>query len=516
MEDFSFLESYMSDRSKFFRSGMLLTAVGLAMRTVSMFFGAFVSRTVGAEGVGLFTLVMTVYSFAVTFATSGVSLTVTRLVASAIGAKCACEVGRILRGALLYALGFGFAAAIFLYFGADFLGGVVLSDERSVTSLKVLSFSLVPLSLGAVFSGYFVGVRRVAFNAIASVIAQLAKIALTVVLVVKMSGAGVTSAVVALCLSSTLAEIFAFLIGFFRFSFDRAKNFRGEMSRGIEIKEVTKMALPLGASAYVRSILLNVEHILIPKKLMSGGEGREEAYSHYGILHGMALPLITYPMSPLSSFAGLLVPEFSGDLAAGRAGRMSRIASKALNATLSYSIVTAVFLFVFAEDLGYLIYDSYDAGFYISTLAFIIPIMYLDHVTDSMLKGLGEQIFSMWVNISDSFLSVILVCILIPKMGIMGYAVVIVVMEGYNFVLSFMRLSRKVRFEIKPLKYAITPLLASLLSAYLVRSLFSFGGSGVTGGGVVMKMVFAASATVVLYALLPLVIDKNAKKQRAK
>ena len=78
----------------FFRSGIMLTLVGIAMRTVAMFFSAFISRTVGAEGTGLYTLIMTVYSFALTLATSGISLTVTRLVASAIGEGRPEQVGR--------------------------------------------------------------------------------------------------------------------------------------------------------------------------------------------------------------------------------------------------------------------------------------------------------------------------------------------------------------------------------------------------------------------------------------
>lgn len=499
----------MSDKYRFFRSGMLLTFVGLAMRTVSMFFGAFVSRTVGAEGVGLFTLVMTVYSFAVTFATSGVSLTVTRLVASAIGKGEEREVSRILRGASLYAFLFGMCSAVFLFFGADFLGTRVLSDERTVSSLKVLAFSLVPLALGSVFSGYFVGVKRVAFNAVTGVLAQFAKIVLTVVLVVKMSGESMVSGVIALCLSSTLAEIFAFVIAFVQFTVDRHRHFRNNTRRGAEIKSVLGMALPLGLSAYVRSILLNVEHILIPRKLRQRGEGANEAYSHYGTLHGMAIPLVTYPMSPLSSFAGLLVPEFSEDLSAGRTSRMSRIASKALNTTLAYSVITAVFLFTFSEDLGYTIYHSYDAGYYISTLSLVVPIMYLDHVTDSMLKGLGEQVFSMWVNISDSLLSVILVCVLIPRMGIIGYAVVIVIMEDYNFILSFTRLTRKVKFKIEPIKYLLVPFVSSLVSAHLVKILFAYGGSYVTPVGLFLKVVFALSITVAAYSLLGLYTNKK-------
>ncbi len=492
----------MSDKMRFFRSGILLTLVGLAMRTVSMFFGAFISRTVGAEGTGLFTLVMTVYSFAVTFATSGISLTVTRLVASALGEGKPSEVGRVMRGALLYSALFGALATLFLFFGADFLGVRVLSDDRTVTSLKVLAFSLVPTALGAVFSGYFVGVKRVGFNAAVSVFCQLVKIVLTVVLVTHMAKDGIVSAVIGLCIGITLTEIFGFLLILLEFLFDRKRHFGRTKIQSPELSSVTKMALPLAFSAYVRSLLLNVEHILIPRKLREHGESTSEAYSHYGTLHGMALPMIIYPMSPLSSFAGLLVPEFAEDLAAGRTERMSRIASKALNTTLTYATICAVFLFAFAEELGYAVYDSYDAGYYISTLALIVPIMYLDHVADSMLKGIGEHVFSMWVNITDSLLSVILVWLLIPRLGIMGYAVVIVAMEAYNFTLSILRLRKRVKFTISPISSLAIPLLVSLFVIFLTRMLFSFGGSTASAVWIFLKMLFSASLTVALISLL--------------
>jgi stage V sporulation protein B len=216
----------------------------------------------------------------------------------------------------------------------------------------------------------------------------------------------------------------------------------------------------------------------------------------------MALPLITFPMSPLSSFAGLLVPEFAEDMSAGRQERMNRVASKAINTTLAYSVISAVFLCVFAEELGYVMYNSYDAGFYISTLAFVVPIMYLDHVTDSMLNGIGEQVFSMWINITDSLLSVFLVWLLIPRMGIMGYAVVIVIMEGYNFALSFYRLKKKIKFKMKFGSAMFVPLLVSLLAASFARKIFYFNGSTTKPIWLILKIIFALCMVVFLLAVL--------------
>lgn len=493
----------MSYRSKFYRSGLLLSATALAMRTVGMFFGAYVSHTVGAEGVGMYTMVMTVYSFAVTLATSGVSLTVTRLVASAIGEGRREDIMRILRGAMIYALVFGAASSLLLFFGAPIIGGAILSDERTVGAMRALSFSLIPIAIGSVFSGYFVGVKRVGFNAAVSVFAQGVKIGVTVLLVSYALPYGMVAAVLALCIGITVTELLSFLLITGEFLYDKHKNVKkNSQNKSGDIQSVAKMAIPLALSAYVRSIFLSVEHVLIPKRLRDRGESSSEAYSHYGALHGMAVPLILYPMTPLSSFSGLLVPEFAEDMSGGREGRMSRIAGEAVNTTLTYSALVAVLIYCFSGELGYLVYDSFDAGSYIAILSPVIPIMYLDHVTDSILKGVGEQVYSMWVNVTDSVLSVILVWFLIPAMGISGYAVVIMVMEGYNFLLSFFRLRKRVSFALSPIKSLLVPASLAAFAAYTSKKLFAFSGKDVSPFWLVMKILFAVLVFVFLKSLL--------------
>ena len=74
----------MEKKQRFLYNGIILTLVGFAMRGVSLFLGAYISSRIGAEGMGLQGLIATVYAFAVTFATSGVSLSVTRLVAASV------------------------------------------------------------------------------------------------------------------------------------------------------------------------------------------------------------------------------------------------------------------------------------------------------------------------------------------------------------------------------------------------------------------------------------------------
>lgn len=534
------MERGMSERKRFFKDGAMLTVVALAMRSVSMLFSSFMSKSVGSEGVGLFTVIMTVYSLALTFATSGISLTVTRLVAAARDGE---EKG-ILYSALLYSAVFGALGIILLFSLSEVISLRILSEPRAVLPLRALSLSLIFVSLGAVFNGYFVGVKRVRFNAAAQVFSQCVKVSLSIALVALFGSGDVFRSVVLLSVGMTLTEMLSFILIFALYLFDskinnatktaktpeNANNYLHNSDKNTKksenektssfknadapLRRVASMALPLALSQYFRSLLLTAEHILIPRRLMYGGKSSSEALSSYGILHGMALPTVLFPMSPLSSYSGLLVPEFAEDEARGNSERMSRITSEALSMTLSYGACASVLMIFFAEEFGYVLYGSFDSGYYIGFLAPVIPIMYLDHVTDQILKGIGEQVYSMWVNIADSCLSLLLVYFLIPQMGILGYALVIIIMEGFNFLFSIVRLSRRVRIRLSPVKALLTPAIESLLACLLSDRLFRFSGETASPLWLFLKVLFSVCALVFLDNFVKCLLCNLHKKKK--
>ncbi len=493
-------------RITFIKNALLLTSVGIAMRSVQLFLGAYISRTVGAETMGLNTLIMTAYGFALTFATSGINLTVTRLVAGAVGGTRGKEADKILRGAFLYSLLFSGIATIVLALGGGYIGGTLLGDTRTAQALRILSLSLIPCALSSVISGYFVAIRRVSFNATVQVVAQIARIILTIALLGSVSG-GAESSAIALAVGVVLTELVASGVAFVEFAINRRHS---ESEEGMSFSSVAGMALPLATSAVIRSGLLALEHSLIPRRLVFRGESLSEALSSYGTLHGMALPLLLFPITPLSCCANLLVPEFAEAHSMGEKKHMRALATEALTRTLSYSVVLSVIISLFSEELAYVIFSSSEAGYFISFLAPVIPLMYIDHVADSMLKGIGEHIYSMWVNIIDACLSIVLVYFLIPPLGIMGYAVVILVMEGFNLLLSIIRLGQKVGFGIDLVNGLISPLVLSLIASFLTSRLFAFSSTP-TPLSLVSKLLFTLAVILGARSLFDLIcsLTKN-------
>ncbi len=455
----------MTSKRQFFKSGAMLAAVALAMRGVSLLFNSYITEKVGAEGMGLLSLTMSVYAFAVTFATSGVSLAVTRLVAAALGRGEGKRAKRILRAAVFYALAFGGTAALALYFGSDLLASRVLGDVRTRSSLRLLSLSLVPIALSAVYSGYFVAVRRVGHNAATQVFEQAVRIFLTLFGLSLCKEGEVEAACLALVGGSSIAEFFSFFLLYAQAWMDRRRHTMSGGGTGGEGRAVVGFAFPCAASAYARSGLLTLEHLLIPVALSWGGLARGDALASYASLHSMALPILLFPTAVLSSFSGLLVPECAELEGIGAKKRLSHIASRALFGAFLFALFSSLLLFLGADSLGRLLYESGEVGRYIRLLSPLVPIMYLDSVVDAHLKGLGFQVYSMGINIADAALSVLAVLILLPLLGADGYVLVIYITELMNFILSLARLKRALPLTLSA-KNLLSPLLAALLSLF--------------------------------------------------
>lgn len=450
---------------------LLMTATTLLMRFVGVTFNVYITNKIGSLGIGLFTLVMSVGGFAVTFATSGVNLAATRLTAEAMGKGDELAVRQAMRRCIIYSLCFGFTASIGLLLLSRPIALGILKDDRCVLPLRLFSVSLPCISLSSAMNGYFTAQRRVIKNAVAQFFEQFVKITVTVYAVGLLAPKGIEYACVAVILGGMTAEVLSFVFTIVMYRLDLKKHNRnygdgdGQLTR-----KLFNIALPIAFTTYVRSGLVTVEHLLIPWGLKKRGSSVERALSSYGTLHGMVFPVILFPQAVLSAFAGLLVPEVSECIAAGEYDRIERISSRVIQSALAFGIGVSGIMLCYSSLLGRAIYNSDQASAFICLLSPLIPVMYLDHVVDGLLKGLGEQLYSMRVNIADAAMSVILVWLLVPVSGIYGYIMIVIAMEIVNTALSITRLLSRVNVRVEISKWIVKPLVCII------------GATSLTGG----------------------------------
>ncbi len=495
----------MKNLRKFILSALLLCAVSFLMKTVGVGFNVYVSNQAGAEAMGLYSLLSGVYGFALTFATSGISLATTRLVAEAIGVNDSARARKSLKCCLIYSLSFGGVATCLLFFLAEPIATHLLKDMRTCFPIRILSLSLLPISLSSVCNGYFTAVRRVHKNAAVQVAEQGIRIFSISYFLTRLLPYGIEAACIALAAGGVISDFAAFFLAFIGFLRDKKKRFLPKRDiSGTEAGKIPKkllgIALPVAFSAYARSGLISLEHMLIPIGLRKNGNSRETALAAYGTLQSMALPIILFSSALISSFAGILVPEITECRVKNNMRQIRYISERVVQFSLLFSIGVAGVMIFFAQEIGEVIYPNKNTSEYIRALAPLIPIMYIDSGVDAILKGMGEQIYSMTVNIIDAALSVLLVWILVPRIGIYGYIITIYATETVNTVLSVHKLLSVSNMKPRIFKWLFGPLFCIVGATCLTKLLLYFlEASYVT---TVFGMILHIVLVSLLYALL--------------
>ena len=354
---------------RFAVNALLLIAVNLFMRTVGVSFNVYLSGRAGGEVMGLYSLLFGVYGLAMTLGCAGINLGTTRLVADVMGVLCPEDDGekmtdtlsqdicrrairKALRRCMTYSLVCSTATGLLMLFAAPVIGQVWLNDERTILSLRVLALTLPPIAVTACLNGYFTAVRRVAKTAAVGIGVQFLRIGFCAYLLTLWLPEGVEMTCLALVLGGALSELCGFILTFGAYLLDQRQHLRVRPNRNTDplspnTREETSsgkllgITVPVTLSACLRSGLLTLQHILIPRGLKQSGASWESALTSYGVLHSMVLPVVLFPSAFISSFSGLLVPEVAESWARGDRRRVSRLAAKIVTPALIFSFGVA-------------------------------------------------------------------------------------------------------------------------------------------------------------------------------
>jgi stage V sporulation protein B len=420
---------------------------------------------------------------------------------------------------LSYAMFFGTLSTLLLLIGAKPIGILILKDERTVKAMRLLAISLLPIGISSVLNGYFVAVRRVYKNAVCCMLEQGFRIGITSAFLLYVLPKSIENACIALVLGSVLSEILSALLLGILFFIEQRKNKprKSAIPKPVLRKRLLGISLPIAFSAYARSGLLSIEHMLIPIGLSAFFGDRSVALSSFGILQGVVFPVLLFPSAILSSYAGLLVPEIAECNVRGERERIRKIVMSIIRGTLLFSIGVSGIMLSFSHEIGSVLQSSHEAAYYLRLLAPLIPIMYLDTAADSVLKGHGEQVFCMQVNIIDSLISVLLVWLLLPKMGIEGYILVVYIAEILNASLSITRLLQVTHLKASLFRIWLIPLLSVIGATSMIRMLSGFLKKCVDSlPSGIAAIVFDVILASVLYILLLFLFKAIRKEECAR
>lgn len=465
-------------RQAFIAGTLILTATGFLSRILGFFYRIFLSRTIGAEGLGVYNMVHPVFGICFAICASSIQTAISRFVAAGTQkGKTVFQTGLVISFSMSLAL----AAAVCRF--APFLAEHLLLEPRCAPLLPIMALAVPCTAVHACVNGYYYGLQKTKVPAGTQLAEQMIRIAAVFLIADIMTEQGHTITVRLAVYGHLIGEAAATLFSMLAFALFPPEPQRQEETSARRppflqaFRETAPglmtLAMPLMGNRLVLNLLSSAEAVLIPNRLLAFGLSSGEAYSVYGVLTGMAMPFILFPSAIANSMAVLLLPAVAEAQSLGKRDQIS----SAVTMSLRYSLYMGIFcigIFTrFGNELGMAVFRDESAGHFIAVLSWLCPFLYLSSTTGSILNGLGRTGTTFLQNAASLLLRLAFVFFGIPRFGIAALLWGMLASEIFLAFIHLAALSRQADFCWNAWSMIAKPAAFLILSLGILNALLS-------------------------------------------
>ena len=402
---------------------LILTLTGLLSRLIGFFYRIYLSRLFGEENMGIYQLVSPVIALSFSLTAGSYQTAVSKLTAEYAAKHAGLRnplSKRPFWASLSISLPLSAICTFVTYSMAQPIAIHLLKEPRTIPLLRVIAFSFPFVGIHACINGWFYGMKKVAKGQVPSI------------------GTAIFGLAVGEFVSMTVA-ILTFLPYFPKrpenphapstppqiITTSPASRLNPTPSLTVSWRCVyaglLSMALPLTANRLTLTLLSSAESVAIPEMLRAYGYTSEGALSVYGVLTGMALPLIFFPNALTGSIAVMLLPMISENYCLHKMDVVRSLTLRTIKYTLLMGFFFLGIFVILGPFLGRTMFHSVLAGQCIRTLGWICPFLYLDVTLSSILQGLGKAGAIFAVNVLSLMMRLAFVYLAVPIFGIRGW-----------------------------------------------------------------------------------------------
>lgn len=419
----------------------ILTIASFITRLIGFFYRMFLSSQFGEEGMGIYQLTSPVLALSYALCISGFQTAISKYVASKESRGQSRSAAYVLFVGMAFSLFISIPCTILIYYNADFIAEVLLSEIRTAPLIRIIALSIPLSSIHSCLNGYFLGHKKAGISAITQLVEQTIRVLSVFMICYTMIADGQTPplCVAAIGLlageaASTLLSVIIFTISTRTITTNTQIPFREEVTE--LTVNILKMAVIININRIIVNLFAGVETVLLPQSLEKYGLSSGDALSLYGVLCGMVLPLLLFPNALTGSVAVMLLPTISEADEQKQNERIRRIANKTFLFCFGLGILCMLFFLFCGQLLGQIMFHSEIAGEYIVKLSFICPLLYLSSALSSILNGKGKTMQCLITQVLGLTIRIIFLWFLIPIYGINAYIIGLIVSQFMSTLLS--------------------------------------------------------------------------------
>ena len=447
------MKKYRLFQNSLISGTLLLTGTGVASRFIGFYYKIFLSRTIGAEGLGIYQLVFPVFALFLSVSAAGIQTSISRFTAG-------CARDRQAKGYLTAGLSLSVTLALMGMFiiraNADWFCHVMMEDVNGAGLLHIMSLAIPLSAVHSCINGYYYGLKKAGIPAFSQLFEQFVRVSGVWLMMQVAAKQGQTPtpahAVWGLVIGEVGATLFC-LTAMLTSQPARQTAKRHAVTRYLPAlrhlagyyKNLLSLAIPLTANRLLGSIFTSLESLLIPLSLRAFGYTASDALSVYGILTGMVFSTIMFPAVLSNSLSVMLLPAISNACARGRVDLVRHAVRRTAEGCLLLGLICTLGFLLCGNWIGVHLFHNTLAGFYLETLAWICPFIFLGSTLGSILHGLGKATTTLLINLCASSVRILFIYLGIPLAGLRAYLWGMVISQIFSACAAWLCIRQNVR-----------------------------------------------------------------------
>lgn len=496
-----------------FKAVATVTIFSVITRVLGFFFRIFISRKLGAEGMGLFQMASSVMGIFLTLVSSGIPLITAKSVSKYESLNQLKRRDKVVGSALIVAIVISLICSAII-FALKHFWNIILTDKRAVEVLIVLIPSILLSAIYAVFRGALWGQNDYFSCGLTELIEQIARFIFTIFLLYGVSDIFTQTKQSAIAFNiACLVSAIAVIIIFFK------KN-KISFGRG-EFKEIITRSTPITLIRLSNSLVQPLTALIVPSMLVVAGYTSAEAVSSFGVIMGMTFPLLYVPMAVIGSISMVLIPSITSMLAKNDINSIEENVSQSLNVSMFLSMLFVPLFLSVGDLIGIVLYNNQMSGILLQFSAICVVPITLCNLTGSVLDALNLEGKAFINYCFGSVLLFIGLFALTPVLKINAVSISFFMCMGLTSILNIRTIKKAVptlKFNLfkTSLKYTLMAIPSALLGHFvsgICEHVFTPFFSAVIGGGLSILFIIILCQIFKVYDLTNLLsIIKRKKK----
>ena len=475
------------NRSSMLYGTLVLTGTSIVSQLLGFVYRIFLSRLIGAEVMGLYQLIMPVYSVIMALTVVGLTVSVSNLSAKyhALGNRRAIvQVLRRCVGAFLVLFSLVAGVTILFY---DPISVYLLGDARTQTGLILLLPCILLTGIENLHKHYFYGTGNVRPAAVTELAEQFIRTGAVLGLLLFFLPQSPEKVVALIVIGMCVSEIYSSITQVFLFKrhMRRADGLPGpgESSRALN-KGILSIALPIALTSLLGNLMASANAVMIPQRLVATGMDVSKAMSAFGVICGMTVPMLCLPTAFIGALGLVLVPKLAESMALKRMDQARRRIHKSLLATSVLTMPAMALMVVLGPTIGVYLFKEPTVGNFIVPLSVAVLLTCYESVLAGTLNGVGKQAAAARTSLFCGGVQLVLTYVLMgmPGVGLGGYVAGLLVSTVLGVLIRWFQVRRATKLKLELFQWCTAPALSSILMGLVVNLLFHFlMNSGVDG-----------------------------------